>query len=103
MTVNPNEEWNLLDEKIPESNKGKSGKNNVIQVQGVRPIKKRHIRFFLALTMILIVGTMAIMGSISWFRQPSNEMQDLVVLMSPIMTLAASVFTFYFTDTGNKK
>jgi hypothetical protein len=81
----------------------KSGDSGVLQKKETRPIKKKHIRFFLALILLLIIGSMAIIGSIHWSNDPTSKMQDLVVLMSPIMTLAAAVFAFYFTDTQKNK
>jgi hypothetical protein len=46
---------------------------------------------------------MAIIGAVHWSISGQADLQELVVLMSPITTLAGAVFAFYFTDSRKKK
>lgn len=80
-----------------------TGSKPVLQPRKTRRIPTKHVRFILALGLLLVIATMAIIGAVHWSISGQSDLQELVVLMSPITTLAGAVFAFYFTDSRKKK
>lgn len=74
----------------------------VLKESRAHRVRKRHVRFVLALGMLIIIGAMSIIGAIQWAIGAPGDLKDLVVLMSPITALAGAVFAFYFTDARKK-
>lgn len=62
----------------------------------------KHVRHMLARGLLLLISALSLIGAVSWFQHANGDIQSLVVLMSPITTLAGGAFAFYFADSKRK-
>lgn len=63
-----------------------------------------RVRLWLARGMLIILGLFAMGAIAGWLAGADGEhMRDLVVVLSPFMTLAGAVFGFYFTTAKKKR
>ena len=62
----------------------------------------KNVRHMLARGLLLLISVLSLIGAVSWFQHSNGDIQSLVVLMSPITTLAGGAFAFYFADSKRK-
>lgn len=99
----PTEVWDVSHEDpLPPRDLGGFMREKFTKIKQ-RRLRKNHVRLLLALGLLVIIGAMAIIGTIRWAWGGEIDLQQLVVLMSPITTLAGAVFAFYFTDRRHSK
>lgn len=99
-----NENHSPADRKdIEETYSVKKGLDGVLAPnRKPRKLPMTMVRFYIALALVLNVFLLSVGGAVMWILRPELDLKDLLVILTPVTTLAATSVTFYFSESKKK-
>lgn len=91
------------DKNIEETYSVKKGLDGVLAPnKKPRKLPMTMVRFYIALALVLNVFLLSVGGVVMWILRPELDLKNLLVILTPVTTLAATSVTFYFSESKKK-